>query len=128
MPELGRRKDIMNEVKLLLQLSHPNVIRCEGWFRDEIRNSLFIILEYCDGGDLYKLIQYRKINHSKFEEKQIWYIFSQICQGLKHLHENGIIHRDLKALNIMTTKKGRCFKIGDLGVSRQVSESTVMLK
>ncbi len=90
LPELGRRKDIMNEVKLLLQLSHPNVVRCEGWFRDETRNSLFIILEYCDGGDLYKLIQYRKSNHAFFEERQIWYIFNQICQGLKHLHENGI--------------------------------------
>lgn len=127
LPELGRRKDIMNEVKLLLQLSHPNVVRCEGWFRDEVRKSLFIVLEYCDGGDLYKLIEFRKQNHNYFDERQIWFIFNQICQGLRHLHENGIVHRDLKSLNIMLTKRGRIFKIGDLGVSRQVSEETVML-
>lgn len=42
--------------------------------------------------------------------------------GLKHLHENGIVHRDLKPLNIFcTSNAARIFKIGDLGVSRQVS-------
>ena len=36
-PELGKKKDIMNEFKLLMQLDHPNVLCCEGWFRDEVR-------------------------------------------------------------------------------------------
>jgi serine/threonine protein kinase len=43
-PELGKQKDIMSEAKLLMQLDHPNVIQCEGWFRDERRNSIFIVL------------------------------------------------------------------------------------
>jgi len=42
--ELGKRKDLLSEAKLLAQLNHPNVIRCEGWFRDERRNSVFIVL------------------------------------------------------------------------------------
>lgn len=127
LPELGKRKDIMNEVKLLLQLDHANVVRCEGWFRDEKRKSLFIVLEYCDSGDLNGMIEMRKNKSRPFEERQVWFIFKQLCEGLIHLHENGIIHRDLKALNIMCAKGGRLFKIGDLGVSRQVSEDTVML-
>jgi len=43
-PELGKRRDIMNEVQLLGQLDHQNVVRCEGWFLDEKRKSLFIVL------------------------------------------------------------------------------------
>lgn len=127
-PELGKTKDIMSEAKLLVQLSHPNVIRCDGWFKDEKRNSVFIILEYCGGGDLSKAISYRKSIRTLFDEKEVWFIFSQICRGVKHLHENGIIHRDLKAMNIMCSTNGRVFKVGDLGVSRQVSENTLMLK
>lgn len=43
-PELGKRKDLLSEAKLLAQLNHPNVIRCEGWFRDERRGTVFIVL------------------------------------------------------------------------------------
>ena len=137
LPELGRRKDIMNEVNLLSQLNHPNVVRCEGFFRDEGRNSLFIVLEYCQGGDLKALLdgQSRSNGNRKeyFDEKTIWHIFVQLCDGLKHLHEHGIVHRDLKTMNIMVinTKKHKHrydVKIADLGVSRQLSEDTMMLQ
>jgi serine/threonine protein kinase len=55
-----------------------------------------------------------------FEERQVWFIFLQLCEGVRHLHEHGIIHRDLKPLNVFCSANGRTFKIGDLGVSRQV--------
>ena len=128
LPELGKKKDIMNEVKLLSQLRHANIVQCEGWFRDLHRdNTLFIVLEYCDGGDLDKMISQRRQIGPYFTEREIWYIFHQICSGVQHLHEHGIIHRDLKALNILVSKDQRHFKVSDLGVSRQVSEQTKML-
>jgi serine/threonine protein kinase len=126
--ELGRRKDIMNEVKLMQQLQHPNVVHCEGWFRDLERDCLFIVLEYCDGGDLSKLIDDYRKEGRYLRESEVWNIFYQICLGLCHLHENGIIHRDIKALNIMINKDHTAFKIGDLGVSRQLSEYTELLQ
>lgn len=127
LPELGRRKDIMNEVTLLRQLSHPNVVRCEGFFRDQSRRSLFIVLEYCGGGDLYCLIKsYEKANRC-ISEALIWHIFFQLCDGLKHLHENGIVHRDIKTMNVMCINEGEVVKLADLGVSRQLSEETLML-
>ena len=125
--ELGRRKDITNEVQLLAQLNHPNVIRCEGWFWDEKKQALFIVLEYCDCGDLCKFIEKRKSRSRYFEERYIWYLFHQMCLAVRHLHENGIVHRDLKSLNIMLTKGNKQIKLADLGVSRQVSEDTIML-
>lgn len=48
--ELGKRKDVMNEVTLLNQVDSPNVISYEGWFSNEQRKSIFIVLEYCEGG------------------------------------------------------------------------------
>lgn len=128
LPKYGNTKDIMNEVKLLSQLDHSNVIRCEGWFRDESRQSIFIVLEFCAGGDLNSVILKQRTEGKYFDESQIWDIFYQLCVGLKHLHEHGIIHRDLKPLNIFCSRSGQTFKIGDLGVSRQVSEDTMMLK
>ena len=134
LPELGKRKDIMNEVNLLSQLDHPNVVRCEGFFRDESRKSLFIVLEYCPGGDLKSVIDSFKAcgpgrdNH--LDERLIWHLFAQICEGLKHLHEHGIVHRDLKAMNVMIVQTDTKFvaKIADLGVSRQLSDDTMMLQ
>ena len=128
----------MHEVNMLQQLAHPNVIKCEGWFWDNSRRkdikgnneqgSLFIVLEYLDGGDLHKKIASHRTKKRAFSEKYIWYIFHQICSAVCHLHENGIVHRDLKTLNIILTKNDTVVKVADLGVSRQVSEDTVMLK
>jgi len=126
--ELGKRKNITNEVQLLSQLNHPNVIRCEGWFWDHKKGALVIVLEYCENGDLFKLISKRKARSKYFDEPYIWHIFHQICLAVTHLHESGIIHRDLKALNVMLTRGNTVPKLADLGVSRQVSEDTMMLK
>lgn len=128
--EMGRKKDIMNEVRLLAQVDHPNVIKCEGWFNDEERRSLFIILEYCNCGDLSKKIASRKVTSRPkfFPERYIWFMFHQICLGVQHLHYNGIVHRDLKPLNIMLARKDCQIKLADLGVSRQVSNNTTILQ
>lgn len=128
MPELGKSKDIMNEVVLLQQLSHPNVVRCEGFFRDEHKKSLFIVLEFCDGGDLFALLKQHREARRNLSEPHIWHIFHQLCDGLKHLHENGIVHRDLKTLNVMCIDGGQVVKLADLGVSRQLSDETLMLE
>jgi NIMA (never in mitosis gene a)-related kinase len=130
LPELGKRKDMMNEVNLLSQLDHENVVKCEGFFRDGERKSLFIVLEYCKGGDLKSLLDKKKAEGQGLEERLIWHIFLQLCNGLKHLHENGIVHRDLKTMNVMIVRDERRFivKIADLGVSRQISEDTMMLQ
>lgn len=128
--EMGKKKDIMNEVRLLTQLDHANVIKCEGWFNDEEKGSLFIILEYCNCGDLTKKIASRKLTGKPkfFPERYIWFIFHQMCLGVQHLHYNGIVHRDLKTLNIMLTRKDCQIKLADLGVSRQISNNTAMLQ
>jgi serine/threonine protein kinase len=134
--ELGgkNRKDVMHEVSLLNQLDNPHVIKCEGWFANDVKHSVYIVLEYCPGGDLHGLIQRQKRYNTNnnfdryFPENYIWYVFAQICEGVKCMHEIGIVHRDLKPMNIFCSPDYLHFKVGDLGVSRQVSEDTLMLQ
>eukprot|EP01041_Mallomonas_annulata_P010772 gene10772-22497_t len=126
--ELGRTKDMLNEVKLLDQLNHPNVIKCEGHFWDQDRSSLYLVLEYCECGDLQSKIDRRKRSGTYFDEAYIWKIFYQICAGVRHLHEHGIVHRDIKTSNVMMSREFTIAKVGDLGVSRQISDDTMMLE
>ena len=79
-------------------------------------------MEYCEHGDLHKLLRKRKDptdeNKNKYlTENIVWKFFIQICIGLYHLHSNKILHRDLKTLNIFLTKENK-IKIGDLGVAK----------
>ena len=125
--ELGRKRDILNEVDLLEGLDHPNVIKCYGHFWDRETGALFMVLEYADAGDLYTHVMQRRGKKEYYSEQAVWSMFYQLCQGLNHLHSNGVIHRDIKSLNIMMCSNGM-MKIGDLGVSRQVGEDTMMLQ
>jgi serine/threonine protein kinase len=122
------RKNANNEVALLLQLSHVNCIKCYGHFFDESHNSMYIVLEYCEGGDMNKLIDERKKDSLYFEESEIWNYFLQICLGVQHLHQMGIVHRDLKTLNLLLSQDRTVVKVADLGVSRQMSQETMLLE
>ena len=111
--ELGRAKSITRELDLLRQLNHPNVIQCLGYFYDNargIRSSnekgvLFMVLEYADGGDLYKEIVARKARHEMYQEKEILNIFNQLCRGLSHIHEKGNFFKMVVGLCETITRK-----------------------
>lgn len=125
---LYKRREAMNEVTLLTRLKHPNIVECFGSFWDSVRGSLYVVLEYARGGDLHSLIQSR---HSLFPEPWIWLGMGQICAGLLHCHQNGVVHRDIKPLNILVCGDDSTtdpkLKLADLGVSRQVGAHTTHL-
>jgi serine/threonine protein kinase len=137
-PELGRGKGVVeHEVELLEKVNHTNVIRCFGHFREpgtmgSNTGALYMVLEYASGGDLYKQILKRREQSKHYREETILDMFKQMCLGLCALHEMGIIHRDIKALNILLGKPAEeggvpVVKIGDLGVGRELSIETVMV-
>lgn len=128
--ELGHGHDIMNEVHALERMQHPNIIKTYGHFFHQ--GSLFLILEYAPGGDLHAEVVRRQRSSTYFTEEQIWSIILQICHGLGHMHAHGVIHRDLKSLNLLITgicKRSGTYtvKIGDLGVCRSLSDETLLL-
>ena len=111
------RKNALNEVRLLASIKSKFVISYKEAFFDEKDNTLCMVMEYADGGDLYQRIKENKKTQILFDESDIWRIFIQLVKGLKALHELNILHRDLKSANVFLMKDGSV-KLGDLNVSK----------
>jgi NIMA (never in mitosis gene a)-related kinase len=111
------KQNTLNEIRILASLSHKNIIGYKDSFFDENSKTLNIVMEYADDGDLLTKIKDNIKNRVLYKENVIWFFFVQILEGLNFLHENKIIHRDLKNANIFLTKDG-IVKIGDLNVSK----------
>ena len=86
----------LNEVRILASVKSSYVVPYKEAFFDENENSLGIVMEYADKGDLYQKITEFKKAAVFFEEGDIWRILIQMCKGLKSLHDLKILHRDLK--------------------------------
>jgi len=111
------KENALNEVRILASISHPNVIGYKEAFFEDATNSLCIVMENADGGDVLQLITAQKKKNSLLSEKMIWHHFIQIVRGLKALHDLKICHRDIKCANLFLTKGG-VVKLGDLNVSK----------
>ena len=86
---------INREIDLHSKLYHKNIIHLVATYENE--ENIFIILEYSNKGDLYKLIRKKKI----IDEKTCFNYFIQIVNSILFLHENNLIHRDIKPENIL---------------------------
>ena len=109
-----------SEAKLLSLIKSNYVVKYHDSFIEN--NNLNILMEYCDGGDLYQYIEKNKKKKIKLKEKTIWQIFIQMILGLHSIHKKKILHRDLKSQNIVLTKDLN-IKIGDLGVSKRLIQT-----
>lgn len=98
------------ELALLQKLNHPNIVQYVGAIRSE--KHLNIILEFIENGSLLTILK----KFGKFPETLAAVYTSQILEGLAYLHEQGVIHRDIKAANTLTTKDGEV-KLADFGVA-----------
>ncbi|XAR57224.1 Mitogen-activated protein kinase kinase kinase [Bertholletia excelsa] len=112
-------RELEEEVKLLKNLSHPNIVRYLGTVREE--ESLNILLEFVPGGSISSLLG----KFGSFPESVIRMYTKQLLLGLEYLHRNGIMHRDIKGANILVDNKG-CIKLADFGASKKVVELATM--
>ena len=122
------QQNSVNEVRILASVSHPNVIGYREAFWDDNNQTLNIVMEYADDGDLQTKIHQMKKNNGMFEEDIIWSYAIQMIEGLKALHDKKIMHRDLKSANIFLSKNNnkKICKIGDMNVSKVVKEKVLM--
>lgn len=109
------------EVALLRSLDHPNIVS----YRDNffMGDTLVIIMQYCEGGDLATYIKDMRKQRQRIDEQQIMHYFVQILQALQYIHSKRILHRDLKTSNLFLMKSKFVVKLGDFGISRVLEGS-----
>lgn len=108
-------KALESEQQTLEKLDHPNIVQYLGF--EKTKEFFSVFLEYVPGGSVGSVLR----RHGKFEENIIRSFTGQIIEGLAYLHSNKIIHRDIKADNILVDPSGQC-KISDFGISKQSEE------
>ncbi|KAG7093683.1 hypothetical protein E1B28_007341 [Marasmius oreades] len=101
---------LMKEVDLVKRLSHPSIVKYEGMARDA--DTLSIVLEYAENGSLGQTLK----AFGRLNERLVASYVVRILEGLHYLHQSDVVHCDLKAANILTTKNGNV-KLSDFGVS-----------
>jgi serine/threonine protein kinase len=104
-----------SEAEVLHQMNHSNITMYIESFVENAK--LYIVMENADGGDLSAAIQSRRKEMKYYDEEEVMRIFVQICLALKHVHNQNILHRDLKSQNIFLTSKG-VVKLGDFGIAK----------
>ncbi|KAM6927814.1 serine/threonine-protein kinase Nek4 [Xenentodon cancila] len=116
------RRAAEQEAQLLSRLKHPNIVTYrESWEGND--RQLYIVMGFCEGGDLYHRLKQQK--GELLPERQVVEWFVQIAMALQYLHERNILHRDLKTQNIFLTKTD-IIKVGDLGIARVLENQNDM--
>ncbi|KAG2234216.1 hypothetical protein INT48_001935 [Thamnidium elegans] len=107
-------ESLYQEIMMLRDLDHENIVQYLGYGLDDTEGMINIFLEYVSGGSVAS----RLALHGAFDEYLTRYFTRQICSGLAYLHSKNILHRDIKAANILVEADGIC-KISDFGLSKK---------
>lgn len=110
-------KRIKAEVRILEQLTHPNIIKLLEFHEDE--DYFYLILEYCAGGDLSNYIR----SEGKIDEDRAKKYMRQIVESLRYLKRLNIVHRDLKPQNILLSADKHTIKLTDFNFARELYEN-----
>mmetsp|Transcript_4502 Transcript_4502/g.10849 ORF Transcript_4502/g.10849 Transcript_4502/m.10849 type:complete len:545 (-) Transcript_4502:89-1723(-) len=118
-PSSGMSKDqmssLVSEVVLMKLLKHPNIVN----YLESIttKDYLYIVLEFVENGSLASILK----KFGSFTEQLVSIYIAQVLDGLTYLHEQGVIHRDIKGANVLVTRDGHV-KLADFGVARLTDE------
>ncbi|CAD5226416.1 unnamed protein product [Bursaphelenchus okinawaensis] len=108
---------LFREVRIMKQLDHPNIVKLYQVM--ETDQTLYLVMEYASGGEVFDYL----VAHGRMKEKEARAKFRQIVSAVQYLHSKNIIHRDLKAENLLLDADMN-IKIADFGFSNQFSAGT----
>jgi len=111
--EKGLMEKVVNEVAIMHSLSHPHTLKFYDWY--ETRNNLWLILEYCSGGDLKTLLKADK----QLPIAAVKLFGGDLLAGLQYLHYGGVLYCDLKPSNVLLDEHG-VLKLAGFGLARRV--------
>ncbi|XP_061742855.1 serine/threonine-protein kinase Nek2 [Nerophis ophidion] len=128
----SEKQMLVSEVNLLRELKHPNIVRYYDRIIDRTNTTLYIVMEYCQGGDLASLIAQCVRERRYLEERFILRVTAQLMLALKECHRRSdnrptVLHRDLKPANIFLDVKQNV-KLGDFGLARILNHDTSFAK
>ena len=113
-----QRDRVKQEIKVHARLSHPSIVGMITAYWDK-KDRIYIVLEYCSGGDLNRFCRER----GAVGEAEARDMFIQVAEGVAYLHKHSISHRDLSLGNILLTADGKC-KICDFGLAVEMRGQT----
>ena len=116
----SQKDEVKSESEILKKIKSKYVVQYYESFEEE--NNLYIVMEYCESGDLCVFIEKQKKTKYLLHEADIWKFFIKITLGLADIHKLKILHRDLKTLNIFL-KQGNDVRVGDLGVAKILNQT-----
>jgi serine/threonine protein kinase len=94
-------------------MNHPNIVKLRDVFYNQLQGNVFLTLEFCET-NLYKLISDRRTDLSEDHVKNIMF---QTLSAVEFLHQNNVMHRDVKPENLLISKDGQV-KLTDFGIAR----------
>lgn len=109
----------LREISLLKQLKHVNIVQLLDVTASDRKDSVYLVFEYCD-------FDFSGLLHDKtdpFNESQIKRLIIQLLSALQYLHENEVIHRDIKLSNLLYNSSGQ-LKLADFGLARKLTSRT----
>lgn len=116
-----------SEIKALLKLNHPNIVQLLSFGQED--GMLFFAMELVEGNSLFQM---QRQGH-RFDWREVLTIARDVCQGLKHAHDRGVIHRDLKPGNLLMTTSTKeddptrnlpgVVKLTDFGIAKSYGSS-----
>ena len=114
------KQQLVSEVNILRDLRHPNIVRYYDRIIDKESSRIYIVMEFCEQGDMAALVKRCKKSKTFIPEEMAWKILAQMNLALFECHrrkEGKILHRDLKPGNVLIDAAGNV-KLGDFGLSR----------
>lgn len=108
---------LLNELNLLRKLKHENLINLLDSFWKKETEELWLVLDYIDGCSLTDIV-----TETIMRETQIAYVTYEVLKGIEYLHNNEVIHRDIKSDNVMVSYAGQV-KLIDFGYSAEVRQN-----
>ncbi|VDL95962.1 unnamed protein product [Schistocephalus solidus] len=111
------RQKLLREVRIMKMLDHPNIVKLFEIISNE--KVLYLVMEYASGGEVFDFL----VTHGKMAEKEARAKFRQIVSAVQYCHQKHVVHRDLKAENLLLDASMNV-KIADFGFSNEFSTGT----